>query len=662
MSPARVRYEHPRRSRQKHVNSSAPSQPCLPPDSYDYDEDIFAPGKNFAVVIHSPSSSQRSSQPQPRSFMGTATSSVTKKNRSKKEVYRVSDSSSSEEPRRPKTPEPRKKPRFLEESDSPLESPPQAILKNGVAYTPKKSPTEAPPNRKNVAVGNFITDGYLVPVSKAANGSSRSRPSRATGKMFHSPKQKGVITLSSDKESDSRSDEDSGDMLVGHKKPAHLALRTESDDDESDEVVELHSSARRKRLATRQKKEDWSADKEPHKVQNHMKRRRFSSSDDDDEPIRSSPVKRRKQIQISESTPMQDKRLTRRADTPRRHRTEKEKKLELLRRRRAGEKINELTESSSQEERGKGVYDTDSDLEVLDVFEDEESEEGIEEVRRSLRPNNRDDNDDSFVVEDDDEFLGVHSDLHDIPLEFTHQAHKPLKDHFKDAVEWMVQGKINPSFNRRDPIYIQAFRKLEPEARGLAQSKFSSAVWSETFTRALWARPAFHEEEIGIGDEAEGRKCDACGRRKYPVRFKVQLRGRAYSQNTLEEIDNEQNDSDPEASDDSKSVNSKGQDIPSEDKDYYLGRFCRANAERAHSLIHWKHALNEWVVQTLEDQGFLEPEKLAERIKWNQRKLSALANEIVDEWVDKGEIKSLYRDFKNNIETARNAKQGRWNP
>jgi len=593
--------------------------------------------------------------------MGTATSSVTKKNRSKKEVYRVADSSSSEEPRRPKTPEPRKKPRFLEENDSPLESPPRAIVKNGVAYTPKKYPTEALPNRKNVAVRNFIAGGYLAPVSKAANGSSRSRPSRATARMSHSPNEKEIITLSSGKESDSRSDEDSDDVLVGHKKPAHLAFRTETDE-ESDEVVELHSSARRKRLATRQEKEDWSADEEPHKAQNHMKRRRSSSSDDDDEPIRSSPVKRRKHIRIPESTPMQDKRLTRQADTPRRRRTEKEKKLELLRRRRAGEKINELTESSSQEENGKGVYDTDSDLEVLEVFEDEESEEGIEEVRRSLRPNNRDGNDDSFVVEDDDEFLGVPSDLHDIPLEFTHQAHKPLKDHFKDAVEWMVQRKINPSFNRRDPIYMQAFRKLEPEARGLAQSKFSSAVWSETFTRALWARPEFHEEEIGVGGEAEGRKCDACGRRKYPVRFKVQLRGKAYSQDTLEEIDNEQDDSDPDASNDSKSVNSKGQDIPSEDKDYYLGRFCRANAERAHSLIHWKHALNEWVVQTLEHQGFLEPEKLAERIKWNQRKLSALANEIVDEWVDNGEIKSLYKDFKNNIETARNAKQGRWNP
>jgi hypothetical protein len=36
------------------------------------------------------------------------------------------------------------------------------------------------------------------------------------------------------------------------------------------------------------------------------------------------------------------------------------------------------------------------------------------------------------------------------------------------------------------------------------------------------------------------------------------------------------------------------------------------------------------------------------------------ANNIVDGWDANGQIQSLYRDFKNQLESAREAKQGRW--
>ncbi|KFY11985.1 hypothetical protein V492_04161 [Pseudogymnoascus sp. VKM F-4246] len=710
ISPARIVYQDPRKPKIKQPSSSAnknePSSSARSIPYYSEDEDIFADGKKFAVVLPSPSRGASKGQTRGKSFMGAASSSVKQKGRPKKSAVYETDSESEEEIRaqaektkkistlleddsesseediaspsektkvKPAlsgdssdsseeelaTPadKRRKRPAFLKDrSESPLKSPPRATVRDGSLETPRKSKADSPKKTKATPTRNFISGGYLNPAPTPRPAKNQRDSVKNDKTVPQKSKGKEVVTISSDEDSDS-----------------------------DDIVVEQPST--RKRKADSGLKE---------KALPSRKRRRSASSEEDDEPVRSSPTKRRKQVtpedtsdEESDSEPAiparrlaetphkgqqprdakeKDKeesaRQTRQSNTPKKHRTEKQKKLELLKRRRAGEKIDELTESSSDYQEEGGVYDSDGSHAALSVFDDEESDEAMEQVRQSLRPSNRNLDDDSFIVDDDEnEPLGVpESLLHEIPLEFTHHAHKHLKEHFKDAIEWMVQKKINPSFNHRDPIYIQAFRKLEPEARGLAQSKFSSAAWTEGFTRALWSRPQFHEEDISAGGEGEGRKCDACGRSNHPAKFKIQLMGKPYFQDTLEDVEDSDADSDDEDEDsDTASVNSKGQKVLSADTEFYLGRFCRANAERAHALIHWKHALYEWVVQTLADQGFLDADKLAERIKWGQRKLGAFANEIVDEWTESGEIKGLYRDFKNNLEAARNTKQDRWN-
>ena len=703
-SPARIVYQDPRKPKKKQpkpnlsADKTEPSSSANknePPTSsarsrpyYSDDEDIFADGKKFAVVLPSPSRSAAAGQAWGKSFMGAASSSVKQRGRPRKSAVYETDSESeveeatapAEEIKKPAavprdssesseedlvTPAAKrqKPPDFLKDrSESPLRSPTRAIVKNGVVETPRK-PTEespSPKKTKSTPVKSFIAGGYLNRAHSPRSAKNQPDPAKKDKPVSNKSKGKEIVAISSDEDSD------------------------------SDVVVEQPSA--RKRKADSGLKE---------KALPSRKRRRSASSEEDDEPVRSSPTKRRKQVlqepsdEESESEPEpavptqrpaisprkgkqplttkpsmtkkgkgkeESTRQTRQMNTPKKqHRTEKQKKLELLKRRRAGEKITELTESSSDYEEERGAYDSDASHAALSVFDDEDSgEDNIEQVRQSLRPGNCNMDDESFIVSDDDAPLGAPSDLlHEIPLEFTHHAHKHLKEHFKDAIEWMVQKKINPGFNHRDPIYIQAFRKLEPEARGLAQSKFSSSAWTEGFTRALWSRPQFHEEDISAGGEGEGRKCDACGRSNHPAKFRIQLLGKPYFQETLEDV--EESDAESDSDSDAASVNSKGQKVLSANTQFYLGRFCRANAERAHSLIHWKHALYEWVVQTLSDQGFLDAEKLAERVKWEQRKLGALANEIVDEWVESGEIKGLYRDFKNNLEAARNSKQDRWN-
>lgn len=81
-----------------------------------------------------------------------------------------------------------------------------------------------------------------------------------------------------------------------------------------------------------------------------------------------------------------------------------------------------------------------------------------------------------------------------------------------------------------------------------------------------------------------------CNHRKYVPKYEIQFAGKAYHRNSLEEVeqDDSSDDDDDGASKDSqkRSVNADGQVIPSEERCWLSGQYCKANAEQAHSLIH----------------------------------------------------------------------------
>lgn len=80
------------------------------------------------------------------------------------------------------------------------------------------------------------------------------------------------------------------------------------------------------------------------------------------------------------------------------------------------------------------------------------------------------------------------------------------------------------------------------------------------------------------------------------------------------------------------------------------------NARMAHALAHWRYHLNDWTIDYLENEGYLAPNKIVERDRWSTRKRSDYANKIVDEMEENGEIKRLYRDYRNEVTTARTSK------
>lgn len=182
-----------------------------------------------------------------------------------------------------------------------------------------------------------------------------------------------------------------------------------------------------------------------------MKRQRQSSEDSGSDVIATPFKLRRTGNRVSQAASVSPEaptetpsRVTRQSKT-RRHRNEKEKARELLQRRRAGENIEQVTDTSESE---TDEDDAGAALEHLSDFEDEEEEEEIEvaKPKRKTGKSGIDDNasgnpDEDFIVDDEDEPLGVPA-MNSIPLEFTHQAHKPLKEHFKDAIEWMIHNKV----------------------------------------------------------------------------------------------------------------------------------------------------------------------------------------------------------------------------
>lgn len=214
--------------------------------------------------------------------------------------------------------------------------------------------------------------------------------------------------------------------------------------------------------------------------------------------------------------------------------------LERLKKQRARkpETIPEEDEEQGKEGREK----------VVEGQADSASSSEIEEVLQLTSSRHmfaKDDDDDDFLAEDADEndLLGVPGEM---PIQFTKYATQKPKELFKHAVEWMVQRKVNPAFNKHDELYNLTFRKLDNEVQGLAGSKFQSAAWTTEFTVMLKNRPEMAFESIDSLVEELPSHCDACNRSKHPATYRIQFQGKPYNPSTLEEVGNTADDDDDE--------------------------------------------------------------------------------------------------------------------
>lgn len=393
---------------------------------------------------------------------------------------------------------------------------------------------------------------------------------------------KQVVSIPSDSDDDktisSGDGENEGEQASNSRSSQSLSNQTAADVDSDDEpLVTPRSSMPRRRgrqaITLDDDGDEEEDEDEDENLQTPVKRRKVaknrttliqSESSGEESDTALAKFKGKSTSKKRGSSPHASTARSMRSTVQKGHRSEKEKKMELLRRRRAGEKdltMEDLTSSEDGDE--GGLYDTDEEHQVLEVFDDEsQSEEGPpakkqskkkasmkRQTARQFTPPDEDANsEDEDFIDDDDDTLGVPDEaLHLIPLEFTRASRKPLKDHFRDAVEWLVHRKINPGFDRDNEVYVTAWRRLSDEVTGLANSKFISSVWRPDFSKSLKARPYIEQLELGPGHLAvEMEHCQACGRSGHPATWSIQFRGKPYDPKTLDEVESDSEDEDSE--------------------------------------------------------------------------------------------------------------------
>ena len=325
--------------------------------------------------------------------------------------------------------------------------------------------------------------------------------------------------------------------------------------------------------------------------------------------------------------------------------TERDKAKEhfdILRRRRAGEKIPRIQDSDEDEEEavdinliGRPAGEVSDECSAHSSIDTEAEPEEAEPV-----------DEDDFIEDDATGRLGrPHPD---IPLEFTSFASAKPRELFPHIVEWLVKNKLAPAFTRHDALYKLAFDRVDDQVKAQAGSRLISSAWNAIFKWTILARPQISIAALpGMDDDLIGC-CDACNKTNRPARYDFILSGDAYYKDSLEPVDN----SDDEDVGD-VDYDEAGHQLTSQTHHFYLGSHCAANAQMGHKLTHWKYHLNESILAYLEEQGVLSAEAIVARDKMKHKKREKEAEAVVDSMEEIGKIEELWKDFQNDLDDAR---------
>ncbi|XPS92693.1 hypothetical protein M3J09_002076 [Ascochyta lentis] len=508
---------------------------------------------------------------------------------------------------------------------------------------------------------------------------------------------------------------DEGTVTVIQRKRARRAEEEEEDEEElrvpskrrrgarrdktpleSEEEVATHPRSTRRRLARRPampeeeqtpprstgrraRRQQASPDEEEQEEEQEQgSGNQQKGSGDEQEGSGDEQEELQEELAFLRSSPLPDRGRLR--STQGKPKNKRQEALEALKRRRAGS-TQEPSSTPARKTRTVIESDSDSELEVIkeepdsDEVGDPESEIEDDEEEEDDRDANaldmfqEDEDDTGFIDDDPDAIIGEpDDDQPQLPMQFSSMSRAKPKELFKYAVEWMVMKKIHPAFNSHDEIYELTFRKLGDEVKGLASSKFTSSVWTSDFTRAINARPELNINEIGgARREFLADHCEACNRKNHPATFELSLTGQPYNPDTLEPLEPDTSDSGSDSDSSTTSslsaspappnsepptYDARGDIIPPASKTFTLGRTCKANAQVAHTLHHWRFHLNEWVRGYLDSNGYLTPAKLVKRDRKSDAKREAEARRVVDKMERKGEIAKLHRLYKEQVKFA----------
>ncbi|KAI4666030.1 uncharacterized protein J4E78_003495 [Alternaria triticimaculans] len=563
------------------------------------------------------------------------------------------------------------------------------------APTPSESEDEEPtvtviPRKRQRRVIEIGSDTSEKPKSKKKEEKRKTKSSKASKQRER-------------KESTPEEEELRPATRSSRRKTAEKAPTPDEDEDE-DEPLTPAPSLRRKIVRRRSPSAEEEEQSPPRSTRRRLKRRKSpedeeeppatpqlvnlgdSASDDEDQEEGEGSANNdeddeeqdelKEELAFLRSSPLPDRGRLR--STQGKPKNKRQEALEALKRRRAGtneppssatpgRKRAVVVETDSESELEVIKEEPDSDLEILEQDDIEDDEQESDRDANALDMFQEDQEDEHFIDDDPDNVIGepsVNDDLDEMRLAFSLSRAK-TRDLFKHAVEWMVMKKIHPAFDAEKNVYVLTFRKLDDEVKGLAGSKYTSSAWTADFTRAIRARPLLLMNELSAAERAVmSPHCEACNRTNHTASFEVLFQGQPYHPETLEPLANASDDSDS-GSDSALSADSEthlngekptfnyqGDRIPPESHRFPLGSTCKANAQVAHTLYHWRYNLYQWVKDYLKDEGHLTAEKLVKRDGRSDRKREKEARKIVDTMEENGRIRQLYHSYKDQLRAA----------
>ena len=525
-----------------------------------------------------------------------------------------------------------------------------------------------------------------------------TRGSRKRQRAESSDEEEGTVTVTQRKrtrQTEPEEEEDEDELRVPSKR--RRVERRAATPEESEEEIPTPPRSTRRRLTRRPAtpvEEEEEEEQSPPKSTRRRARRQQASSDEQEEEEQEQQdagngadggdaeeqEELREELAFLRSSPLPDRGRLR--STQGKPKNKRQEALEALKRRRAGS-TQEPSSTPARKTRTVIESDSDTELEIIkeepdsdnagdpesEVEDPEEEEEEEDRDANALDMFQEDEDDTGFIDDDPDAVIGEpDDDLPQLPMQFSSMSRAKPKELFKYAVEWMVMKKIHPAFNSNDELYELTFRKLGDEVKGLASSKFTSSAWTSDFTKAINARPELIINEIG-GTRRDflNDHCEACNRKNHPATFELSLTGQPYNPDSLEPLETDESDSASDSDSSASSLSadseaqlngekptydSRGERIPPESKTFTLGSTCKANAQVAHTLHHWRYHLFDWVKSYLQNNGYLTPEKLVKRDKKSDRKREKEARKIVDEMEKKGEIRKLHHLYKDQVRFA----------
>jgi hypothetical protein len=82
---------------------------------------------------------------------------------------------------------------------------------------------------------------------------------------------------------------------------------------------------------------------------------------------------------------------------------------------------------------------------------------------------------------------------------------------------------------------------------------------------------------------------------------------------------------------------------------FLTGRFCRAKAQKAHLLYHWRYHLYDWIRGELDTEPELAPARVLKQRKLKPWEKRDQVEALIERWERNGKLKGLYRDYNESV-------------